>query len=186
MAIRRIALVFCIILLGIDAALLVWIKPYVKTMLGKVQVQVYVEKQELANNVKAKLEARGLQVKLEANVPQSRNVVKGFKVYFTQKDAELLKPVLDTLKHDHIQAKLVDNEIIAGVFPTEAKAQLAQKKLAKVGFQVGENIKVLEMKVFQVSCEVDGSEAVESVKTDLADVKGVRPDDIKLARPNTP
>lgn len=177
---RRILLVLVLVLFVCDLGVLGWVRNN-RDMLDRSTVKIYIEKPDVAESVKAKLEASGRTTKVEQNITKARPAHIGWKVFLANKDAELLKPVLDTLKHDKIPAKLTDGEIIVfGNFPTEKKAKEALPKVAKYGFQTAENFKVMDQKVTCVMVDVEGKSAVDAIRSELSEFKPIRPDDISV------
>ena len=181
---RRILLILVALLFAVDVGLYLWVKPYAASMLSRYTVKIYVVGAEHIDKVKSKLEESGHKTSQEEGVAVERMIPKGFKVFFDKNDETLLKPMLDTLKHDKIPAKIVNKQVLVGepphTFKQEKQAKEMLKKVAKYGFVLEENVVKSNVKVTIVSTEIEGEQTRATIRDVLADLKFVRPDDIKF------
>ena len=187
---RRIFLFLAVVLLICDGVALWWVSKN-RDLLDPYVVKIVVEKPDVAEKIRASFETATRHPKLEAGVTKDRATPGGYKVFYPapSTDPGLLKSMLETLKHDKIPAKVIENkEIIAFTpFKTEKLAKAALPKVQKYGFQVAEHFRVVPQQVCVVTFQVEGKPSVDKIKEEVPkEFTIVRPDDISAVPGSIP
>jgi hypothetical protein len=174
---RRVLIVLFGLFLVIDLGLLYVVKSYLSTATHTVTVST--DKPEVAEKIKAKIEAAGFRCKVEDGAQIIKLTPKGFKVAYHNRDHALYAPVIATLKQKKITAKEVNGDLVLKVVATQKEANEAQKAVKDFGFTVSENLVSKPAKGSIVSAVVTEDE-VATIQQAVEELKVVRKEDIRV------